>query len=191
VIPQPDFHELAGDDLAPEEEVRLRRVHDLLVAAGPPPELPLMLMRPPTPARRGWIAALALAAALAVGAFFGGYFVGGSGKGFEAAHHVPMHGVGSASSASALLDVAEADRSGNYSVELRVKGLAPLPNYGYYVLYLTLHGKPIATCGIFKTSGQGGTARVRMTFPDDIGKFDGWIVTPAGTGQSQQVLLTT
>jgi hypothetical protein len=190
VIPEPDFHELVGDDLAPEEEVRLRRVHDLLVEAGPPPELPLVLARPPARRRRGWVAGLALAAALAVGAFLGGYFVGGGGKGFESAHRVPMHGVGSALRASALIDVAEADPSGNYSVELHVKGLAPLPNQGYYVLYLTLHGKPIATCGIFKTSGMAGTARVRMTFPDDVGKFDGWIVTPAGTG-SRQVLLTT
>jgi hypothetical protein len=191
VIPEPDFYELVGDDLAPEEEIRLRGVHDLLVAAGPPPELPLMLARPPAPARRRWVAGLALAAALAVGAFLGGYFIGGGGKGFDSVHRVPMHGVGSASAASALIDVAEADPSGNYSVQLRVRGLRPLPNHGYYVLYLTLHGKPIATCGIFKTSGKTGTARVRMTFPDDVGKFDGWIVTPAGSGRTQQVLLTT
>jgi hypothetical protein len=192
VIPQPDFRELVGDDLAPEEEARLRRVHDLLVEAGPPPELPLPLVRPPAPSsRRGWVAALALAAALAVGAFLGGYFVGGGGKGFEAAHRVPMHGVGATSGASALIDVAEADPSGNYSVQLHVKGLAPLPSHGYYVLYLTLHGKPIATCGIFKTSGKTGTASVRMTFPDDVGEFDGWIVAPAGQAHARQVLLTT
>ena len=102
-----------------------------------------------------------------------------------------MHGVGSAAGASALLHVAEADENGNYSVEVRVRDLAPLPQHRYYVLYLTWHGRPIATCGIFKTSGKDGVARARMTVPDDVGKFDGWIVTPAGTAHTHQVLLTT
>src|SRR5438128_1531447 len=106
---EPDFHELVGDDLAPAEEERLRGVHDLLVAAGPPPQLPRTLARAPAPRRRAWLAGLALAAALAVGAFLGGYFLGGGGGGFETAHRVPMHGVGSATGASALIDVAEAD----------------------------------------------------------------------------------
>ena len=42
---RPTFDELAGgDDLSPEEAARLERVHDLLVAAGPPPELPPHLL---------------------------------------------------------------------------------------------------------------------------------------------------
>ena len=37
----PSFDELAGgDDLSPEEAARLERVHNLLIEAGPPPELP-------------------------------------------------------------------------------------------------------------------------------------------------------
>ena len=35
----PDFRELVGDEGTPEELALLRRAHDLLVAAGPPPEL--------------------------------------------------------------------------------------------------------------------------------------------------------
>jgi hypothetical protein len=33
----PDFRDLVGDDLEPEEEARLRRVHDILLVVGPPP----------------------------------------------------------------------------------------------------------------------------------------------------------
>ena len=36
----PNFDELIGPDLPPDERERLRRVHELLVAAGPPPEMP-------------------------------------------------------------------------------------------------------------------------------------------------------
>ena len=49
---RPDFRELVGD-LPDEERARLERVHDLLIAAGPPPELPPALVEPdPRPARR-------------------------------------------------------------------------------------------------------------------------------------------
>ena len=37
--PRSDFDELVGGDLTPAERERLRGVHDLLVQAGPPPEL--------------------------------------------------------------------------------------------------------------------------------------------------------
>jgi hypothetical protein len=46
VTPTPDFEELVGADLSPEEQARLRRAHDLLIAAGPPPELPPALAEP-------------------------------------------------------------------------------------------------------------------------------------------------
>ena len=35
----PDFDELVGTDLEPDERERLERVHELLLEAGPPPEL--------------------------------------------------------------------------------------------------------------------------------------------------------
>src|ERR1700693_192369 len=84
-----DFHDIVGTEgLEPEEEARLRRVHDLLVQAGPPPDLPPGLERPPpTPVegelvqfpmlrRRRWTLAAVAAATLVVLAFGGGYLVG-------------------------------------------------------------------------------------------------------------------
>ena len=81
----PDFEELVGTDLEPEERDRLQRAHDLLIAAGPPPELPPGLADPMGPPRRRSIpfwnrrrnAAIAvLAAALAALAFGIGYLTG-------------------------------------------------------------------------------------------------------------------
>ena len=49
---EPDFHELLnGEDLSPEERARLERVHELLLEAGPPPELTPALAEPETAQR--------------------------------------------------------------------------------------------------------------------------------------------
>src|SRR5207245_1293825 len=45
----PEFDELIGADAPAEERERLRRVHELLVAAGPPAELPPSLETVPEP----------------------------------------------------------------------------------------------------------------------------------------------
>ena len=36
----PNFRDLVGEGLPPTEQERLERVHEMLIAAGPPPELP-------------------------------------------------------------------------------------------------------------------------------------------------------
>ena len=79
----PDFRELVGDDLPAEERARLQRIHEQLVAAGPPPELPPALQDPPAAGgsvswlpRRRLGAALVLAAALALSAFAAGFMLG-------------------------------------------------------------------------------------------------------------------
>ena len=83
----PDFEEVVGgDDLEPAERERLRRVHDLLVAAGPPAELPPALAASKQrgaavvpfrrPSRRRLAVVAVLAAALAVASFGAGFFVG-------------------------------------------------------------------------------------------------------------------
>src|SRR2546421_7668547 len=117
----PDFRELVGEEGAQEELDRLERVHDLLVAAGPPPELSRRVrrapgMRPrlvslPRP-RVQALAGLAAAAAIALG--FGiGYSVN-NGGGFSPSFTRPMHGVGSLASANASIEVGELDAGGNW-----------------------------------------------------------------------------
>ena len=102
------FDDLIGTEgLSRDEEATLRRVHELLVAAGPPPDLSPDLTLPPVPTeeadppevafllrrRRGRALVLALAATLA--AFVGGYAFGhskGKPAAFTSVRTVAMHG---------------------------------------------------------------------------------------------------
>jgi hypothetical protein len=199
----PDFQTLVGEEGSSEELERLRRVHDLLVAAGPPPELPHSLERAPKmraraltfPAARPRLAAaLATAAAAAIGIGFGiGYSVGGSGGGIAWKFTRPMHGTAEAARATALIDVAAADGHGNWPLRLTVRGLKPLPKGSWYVLNLTKHGKAVESCGFFNVSGS--VTRVKMSVPYDLRDFgklyDGWDVRAHTKGQPERILLTT
>lgn len=175
---------VGGDDLSPEEEARLRRVHELIVQAGPPPDLPPALERPPTEPeeaeivqfpllpRRRWALAAVAAAALAVVAFAGGYFVGhGKPTAFHTQRVVPMHG----GNAVALLRVGEKDGAGNWPMELEVNNLPQRPRPQYYELWLTRNGKPVAPCGSFRVNQR--TTTVRLSVPYDFSRFNGWVVT--------------
>ena len=84
----PDFFDLVGDEGTPEELAQLRRAHDMLLAAGPPPELSPRLAEAPaaltaagrsTWGRRKGTAFL-LAGAVAAAAFGIGYLVADRGS---------------------------------------------------------------------------------------------------------------
>jgi hypothetical protein len=195
----PDFRDLVGDDLTPEERERLERVHDLLVTAGPPPELPPALIEPSKQLdapvvqlpRRRIGAVIALAAALALAAFLGGYIAGNQhSQSFSVFQSMPLHGVGAGRSASGTLDVGKLDQEGNWPLKLVVHHLPPAPKNGYYEMFLTRHGKIAATCGTFAVHGE--TASVRLNAPYNLSRFDGWVVTMERPGSSaHEVMLTT
>jgi len=190
----PDFDELVGTDLSPAERERLRRVHDLLVAAGPPAELTPALASPRVralPRRR--LLAIALAAALAVAAFGAGWLFGGGGDDLDVRAAVPMHATAKAPGASALIELGYPDDSGNWEMVVTAHGLEQLPQHGYYVLMLTLHGKPVATCGSFKVD-ERGEAKVRLGASYRLRDFDGWVVRPYVHGRdklNKTILLRT
>jgi len=200
VTDKPDFRELVGDDLEAEERARLEQVHDLLVVADPPPELPPSLLEPaaePTghhlvglPRRRTG-ALLALAAAIALVALVAGYAVGQRGNApFPSIGTVKMHGTAAAPSASATIAVGERDPSGNWPLKLVVNNLPPLPRHAYYEMFLTSDGKPAASCGTF-ASGER-TVTVRLNVPYNTRRYDGWVVTRhVRHSNAQPVVLTT
>ena len=195
----PDFHELVGDEGTPEELERLRQVHELLVAAGPPPELPHSLAEPPRmptrEPRRLWPryrlqAGLAFAAVLAFAAFGIGYLVGGRGDSFEQIAVVPMHASTGASATGASIEVGPDDGSGNWPLELTVWGLPAAPKGSWYELSLTKGGEIAESCGTFNVGPKRTT--VTMNVPYDLRSYDGWVVTAHRPGAKQaQVLLTT
>ena len=201
----PDFRELVGDDVSEQDAERLRRTHDLLVAAGPPPELPPSLADAPAlgrsderrarelglpPRRRGRV--LAFAGALAAAMFLIGFVLGQTRERFDVDYTVAMRGTQAAPRADAVIEVGEVDDSGNWPIRLKVSGLKQLPEGGYYELYLTRAGRAVATCGTFRV--HAGTTEVTMNAPYRFDRFDGWVVTAHLPGQKHEpgrTLLTT
>ena len=198
-----NFEDLVGDgDLTPEEEAKLRRVHDLLVQAGPPPDLPPALEHPAEPTeaevlqfpllpRRRWAVAAVAAAVLVVAGFGGGYLWGHSKAkpaSFAAQRVVAMHGA----QALAVVRVAHRDDVGNWPMQFEVTGLPKQSDHeAYYELWVTRNGRPAAPCGSFRVHDK--TTRVRFTVPYDSTQFDGWVVTeqPAGMHEPGRVVLSS
>jgi hypothetical protein len=188
----PDFDELIETDLDPAERERLRRVHDLLVAVGPPPELPAGLETPRVRAFPRRRALVLLAATLVLAGFGAGWFARG-GESFEVRLTVPIHGTMDAPRAWGEIKLGYPDEHGNWQMLVTVSGLKPLPKGGYYNLELTKHGKPIAECGTFNVKDTGETT-VLLGASYNLKNFDGWVVQPwyrPGHKLNRLILLTT
>jgi|SRR5689334_3552758 len=197
-----DFVDTEG--LAPDEVARLRRVHDLLVQAGPPPDLPPSLEETPhaedaeivqfplLPKRR-WAVAALVAATLAAIAFGGGYAFGHSKGGpsaFKVNRIVAMHGP---KGAQGIVRLSGRDSAGNWPMEIEISGLPQQSSrVATYELWLTHGHKPVELCGAFRMTG-GDSTKVRFTVPYDLQGVDGWVVTrqPGGTRTPGPVVLTT
>ena len=198
---RPDFRELVGDDLSPEERARLERVHELLVAAGPPPELPPALVQPDVdereetavsflPRRRAGFG-LAIAAAIGLTAFLIGFVVGRAKEPFHDTFQVAMHGTARDASATATIHVGKLDEGGNWPLKVDVHGLGALPKGQYYEMFLTRNGKRAASCGTFRVSRSSSTD-VRLNAPYNMRSFNGWVVTLERPGSNTHpVMLTT
>jgi hypothetical protein len=182
------FDELVGEIEDPRERERMRRVHELLLAAEPPPDVSPAMRRAPVaaaPPQRRVRPLVLLAAALAAAAFGAGFLVGGREPAPERV--IRMTGVGMESDATASIRLLSEDDAENWPMDVLVRGLEPSRNRGdFYELWLTKDGKPFATCGRFLV-GEGLT-RVTLTVPYALRRYDGWVVTRAG---SDDVLLTT
>jgi hypothetical protein len=196
----PQFKDLVGEEGGPQELDRLQRVHDLLVAAGPPPELSPALAEPPPlgkpeevgllPKRRRQSTLLVAAAVVAL-SFGIGYLVGNRGDATPSSRLVAMEGVGALSRAKASVRVGAEDGHGNWPLTLKVTGLRKLPKGSWYELYLTRNGKRTESCGTFNTGA--GTTTVRLSVPYSL-KDVGWAITahrPGRPDAADRVLLTT
>jgi hypothetical protein len=179
----PDFDDLVGREVEGAERERLRRVHDLLVAAGPPAELS-SLAPPATDASVTPLAArphrrrtlLALAAALGVLVVFTIGVVAAD----ETGPNVDRVAMTGPSGATASLEIFDVDEAGNWPMLVAVKGLPPARENQLYQLWLTKEGKPVALCGSFLTKPDG-TAVVPMNAPWRLSDVDGWVVVERGS----------
>jgi hypothetical protein len=191
--------------LTPEERARLRRVHDLLLDVGPPPE-PSPHLRPPgegrvIPLSRRNRPLMLLAAALAVAAVGGAGYVLGDRTGAEEAATtvtateattvattlttapeppqgplVAMTGVGAAEGASATVEILPRASSGDYPIRLEVRGL---PERETFELWVVDDGELEQLCGSFTT--DYGVTEATITVPYEMRTRDEWVVVRPGT----------
>ena len=189
----PDFDELVGFDVEREERARLQRVHALLLAAGPPAELPPELEAGPTlaltlgrrgrkrPAHRRPVLIAAAICLLAL-AFLGGY-VAANGGGTASWKTLSLAGTRAVPGALASLKIEPVDSAGNWPMQLSVTGLPKLPANAFYEVYLVRNGKPFASCGTFVVDGPKRATSVSLNAPYRFQLGDTWIVTKQSPGQ--------
>jgi hypothetical protein len=191
---EPTLDELIGADTAGAERQRLQDVHDLLLEAGPPPELSPELEAGPnlkmTVGKRRRVvkqrALLLLAASLALLLIFlGGYAVGnrgGTGKSTATAVTLQLAGTSAVPrNVRASLEVWHR-KDGNWPMTLSAVGLPKLPPHNYYEVYLIRDGQLSGSCGTFRVTNARLPVTVSLNSPYTLRKGDSWIVTRPGAG---------
>jgi hypothetical protein len=193
---KPDFDELVGLDVEHSERERLRRVHELLIEAGPPAELPPELEAGPTLAmtfggrvreHRTHRRTMLLAAAVVVLAlaFLGGYIAGNRGGGVAGARTLKLAGTSADPAALASLRIEPADEAGNWPMQLNVTGLPKMPPHGYYAVFLVRNGKIWAPCGTFVVAGAKQGTSVHLNAPYKLKHGDSWVITKQMPGSNE------
>jgi len=196
---EPRLDELIGAETSGAERQRLQQVHELLLEAGPPPELTPELETGPnlgaTLGKRRRVkprAMLLLAAALALTlVFFAGYATRnhGSGKTATPVMAVALKGTSLVPAAQGTIQVwNDTNGHGNWPMTLRVVGLPQLPPHNLYEVYLVRNGRPWGSCGTFRVGGTGSAEQevtVTLSAPYSLHKGDTWVVTRPGPGGAE------
>lgn len=192
----PEFDDLVEGVETEEERDRLRRVHELLVASGPPPELsPALLSSPGAPPAEdeepdtAWLpprrlGATLLAGAALAGAAFGAGYIAGNGPddsptaapAAQPARVISLRPSDQNNTSGASIRLGRRSADGNWPMTLTVRGLDHLSRGNYYSLVLTKKGKPVVTCGTFNVSPKGATT-VELIAAYDLEGFDAWAIT--------------
>ena len=186
------FDVLVGEEPEGAERERLRTVHDLLVEAGPPPELTPHIAAGPTlnmtlgrvrtlakSRRRVIVPAVAAAVLLAL---ILGLSLGGGGEGLTA---IPLKGTAAEPNAAGTLALLAATKNTQPMV-VNVHGLEP----GTYAVYLVHNGRSWEKCGTFKVTSLAGGRPATINSPYRARAGDTWVVTrPTATGRGAKVLV--
>jgi anti-sigma-K factor RskA len=205
-----DFDDLVEGIESPEERERLLKVHQLLLASGPPAELPPALASSPgappaedeepdvawlPPRRLG--AALLAGAAIAGAAFGVGYIVGqepadppAAAPPAQPASVISLRPSDQNDTSGASINLGQRGDDGNLPMTLTVRGLEHLPSGDYYSLVLMKQGKPVVTCGTFNVAQEGATT-VELVAAYDLEGFDAWAITRYEKGTHADTVVMT
>ncbi len=179
------FDDMIGADVAGDERERLRRTHELLLQAGPPPELPESLLEAPSVGELRFLrrqtvprkVALLAATIAALGVTFTlGFAAGNRGAAPKAIEQVKLSGTPVAPHARATLDLLPAV-AGNWPMTLQVSGLPRVAAPTYYVVWLVRNGKTVAPCGQFVVAKPGSSLTLQLSAPYELEPGDTWVVT--------------
>ena len=140
-------------------------MHDLLVTAGPPPELTPQMEAGPTLAmtiggpRRAAacqrrVALLAAAIVVLLLAFLAGYITGNNRS--AGGQLLKLQGTAAAPNARGVAARRGRRPAGNWPMQLAALGLPKLPPKGYYEVFLVRNGKPWAPCGVVRREEREG-----------------------------------
>ena len=189
------FDDLIGAEVTGEERERLRRAHELLLEAGPPPELPESLLEAPrvgelrflrTQSVPRKVALLAATIAVLGVTFTLGFAAGNHGAAPKAIEQIKLSGTAAAPHAQGTLDLLPAV-SGNWPMTLHVNGLPRVAAPTYYVVWLVRNGKTVAPCGQFVVATAGSSLTLQLSAPYALRPGDTWVVTRQRYGHSTVV----
>lgn len=196
---EPTLNDLIGDEATGAERERLQHAHDMLLEAGPPPELSETLETGPTlamtlgkPKRTTKSRAMLLLAAalLLTVVFLGGYTLGGNGSGKPVnglALTQALQGTKLVPQAQGTLEVWNSQDGKNWPMTLTVVGLPQLAPNAHYEVYLLRHGRLGGSCGAFRVGSTNAQdpVTVRLTSPYELERGDKWVVTRPGRGGTE------
>jgi hypothetical protein len=187
-----DLRHLVGDGVPEPELERLKEVDALLRATPPAPEVPASLTEAVLAipgrtgdSRRRLVAEVALAAALAAATFGVGVWVGGGSAVPSPAEQVVLEATPQAPpDAWMVIDVFPVDEAGNWKMAADVHGLPPLPEGGYYEVWMTKGDTLASPCGRFAVDQEGQAQRVWLNGPYEFDQYDRWVVVRVLPGQA-------
>jgi hypothetical protein len=197
---EPNLNDLVGTEVTGAERQRLQQVHELLLEAGPPPEISADLEAGPTLGmtlgrqqhqrrrvkRRAML--LVAAAILVALVFIAGYASRGGGKSgsSQAVIRQAFKGTSVAPQAQGTLEVWSSKDGNNWPMTLTVVGLQQLPPHTNYDVYLVRNGRPWGACGSFRVGGNPQVpVTVTLSAPYTLHKGDTWVVTRPGAGGAE------
>jgi hypothetical protein len=174
------FDELIGAEPAGEERARLRSVHELLLEAGPPPEISPEIAKGPSlkmtlgrgrraQSSRRRLIPLVAAAALVAAIIGIGLSINNKQQGLV----VPLRGTIAAPKAAGTLDVLRPR-----TMRIHVTGLAQ----GTYGVYVVSNGRPSLECGSFVVKTNGIDTAATLTSPYRLHAHDTWVVARQRAG---------
>ena len=131
------------------------------------------------------VAGIAAAAALAGVTFAVGTWVGGedsppAGGGDHGSTRRPQ----APREAWMTMDVFPKDQAGNWAILADVGGLPPLPNGGYYEVWMTKNDELASPCGRFVVDDTGAAQGFWLNAPYEFEEYDRWVVVAVLPGQA-------